>query len=454
MKTVLAIFIFIFGVATQADAQWNIHGYPYADGLNKYWMSRSDVAFSARWAQRDNPALSSQGYIAAMQPYDPDALVWHYTFEQFSRDPSNAITSYALQNGINKRNCAFPVNTRIAANAVKDENNQPVGVNGSSITFRADIRTQGFRNEISAYVDQAHQFGCNSFQQDNPYSILTCRTNEFCLTRDAGYPEDTAKQDVRDYYLWLKQILFNEFGSDMPISFNKQWATEFPNSLTSTELVPYFDTAMSEVFEDDNYPEALYKGIYVINNLTHNIPTVTPLRSTSPRRNRRHIATVYALAAHPIAPFDVFVGDGQRFDGNPSLFAPYFQFVKANKPLFDGHGVQDVFVRHYQNSAGDIKHFNTLYAADSQHNQIAVLRGSSSVASRVITVVNWQVAESPRTFSYYVDKSRIPYTPTGVLVHRPGLATISGTIIDGGGNRWKVTIPDVDIWGVAELTGY
>lgn len=462
MNSIIFKVLFILTIvsirATASAQDWSVHGYPVATGDHKFPIARSDVLFSPRWTNRTasngNVALSAQDYIDEMNNYNAQSIVWHYAYSG-SRMLDDSLIYYSSQLGVSANFCALPVLTRIPENALQDSDGNPVPQLPSTITFHGDIRTQGFRNEVSAYVAHAAASGCRGFQQDNPYHIYTCRTGQYCLTRDGGVSDLEVREAVRDYYNWLEQEILYWFGRSVPMSFNKSWQTEFPNNSSYTEIVPYFDVSMSEVDLHHLYPESLFKGIHLVNNLSHNMTTIGVLRDTSTLRNRRFISTFYALGAHPVVPFDVFIASGApRFDGYAPRFTPYFQLVQDNASLFDGQGLQDVFIRHWQNTVGDVAYRGHLNTADNEPNQIAALMGGSANQARVLHVVNWQVANSPRDFEYYIDKSAIPYTPSGVLVHRPGLSSIQGQILDAGDGRWLVIVPSVDIWGVAEIQGY
>ena len=161
-----------------------------------------------------------------------------------------------------------------------------------------------------------------------------------------------------------------------------------------------------------------------------------------------------------IAPYDVYIPpvnnvSQPRFFGNPADYAPYYGMVRDNADIFDGYWINDVYIDHYQNSSGNILKNGKLKGVSSRHNVMGILK-QNAAGGRVLHVVNWQVSRANMTngshfFTFWIDKSSIPFVPNHVEIRRPGKPNLIKPVTDGGFNRWKVTVSGVDVWAVAEF---
>lgn len=64
---------------------------------------------------------------------------------------------------------------------------------------------------------------------------------------------------------------------------------------------------------------------------------VASLKPADLPRNRVAIATLYALGAQPVVPWDVFVPDQPRFFGSVLDYGDLYRFVRRNSSLLDGY---------------------------------------------------------------------------------------------------------------------
>ncbi|GLS27590.1 hypothetical protein GCM10007877_33090 [Marinibactrum halimedae] len=257
---------------------------------------------------------------------------------------------------------------------------------------------------------------------------------------------------VGDYYEWLHREIASEFGQTIPLTYNRG----LHDTGLYGELAEYFNGVMGETPAEANTPENLYFAIHQDNNIRLNLATSSTLVDDSPLYNKRHIASVYALGGHPIVPYDVYIGPGKpRFYGDHNEFGPYYNLVREKAGLFDGHGILDVYIDHYQNTMGVIQQQEKLSGVSSRRNVMAVLKKNDS-SSRVLHVVNWQVSRAnmengSHYFTFWIDKSLIPFNPTQVTIYRPNRPDIVAPVYEDTNNRWKVTISGVDVWAVAKF---
>lgn len=415
---------------------------------HKFFIPRSAIVFSPRWAETSTHA--PEDYMSVANQYGANVIGWHYpqNLTQLGPNggaPSDALLVLAQAANYGAKNCALPAITRNTASACKDGSGNPIVHHASSLAYYPDTNSAQFRNEVKSAIQFAHQSGCTSLQQDDAWFMVD-RRPQGCY---ANTSESIVKNYVHSYYAWLRYEIANEFGQTIPLTYNKKLhpTNEFSNS--KNELALHFNGVMAEIGEGENYPERLFNALEIVNNQYLNQRTITTLVSTSPLRNRRAISTVYALGGHPIIPYDVFVGVNEpRYYGPISTYKPYYDLVRNNPQLFDGHGILDVYIDHYQNTAGIIKYANGLTGVVGRSNMMAVLNKNSG-SSRVLHIVNWK--NETRYFTMWIDKSHIPFTPTMAVVKRPGMTDYSVPVFDNGDNRWKVTISGVDVWAVAEL---
>lgn len=407
---------------------------------HKYFIPRSAVLFSARFAQ--NPVSDIDTAIN----FHANALVWHYPYVGANFDNS---TIYEAQSRLNpvEINAALPAFTRIPEHACKDQNGNAIPHHSNPNIYYPDTLSAGFRQEVESFLIQAQAAGVTSLQQDDP-AFMIVRQNKGCYS---DLPTSALEWYVDDYYYWLKGRIASIFGHSVPMTYNMSLS----NPPTYVRLSKHFNAVMGEAQQEDNTPENLFQAIHQENNVQLNLTTISTLVDTSQLRNRRHIASVYALGGHPIIPYDVYISSGTRYYGTTSQYAPYYELVQNNASILSGFGILDAYIDHYQNTSGVIQHMGNLSGVPSRHNVMGVLKGNAA-GNRVLHVVNWQLQRSGMTdgyhyFTFWIDKSAIPFTPTSVRIHRPGRSTLIKPVHDNGDNRWKVTVSGVDIWAVAEF---
>lgn len=492
LKSTLLLTVFLSGAffAEPACAQ-------NSNNEHKYFIPRSATLFSPRFA---GDAVND---IDTALNFNSSSVVWHYPF--VGPDFDTSVIDEAKARLTNETiNAALPAFTREPEYACKDPNILDSNGNPTPVPHHAaefgdhdqnpltedrwniyypDTQNSGFQGEVSTFLDQASLAGVTSLHQDDP-AFMVVRESKGCYPR-THYSLAEVEGFVDDYYDFLINEIEAYFGYSVPMTYNMSLGQSNSTSNTYKRLASNFNGVMGEAFvvtpikdangniiggeldEADNTPENLINAIHEVNNLDLNLTTITTLVSDSPLRNKRHISAVYALGGHTIAPYDVYINHGSDFDdhidydessryeGSSADFASYFKFVKDNANLFSGFGVRGYYADHHKNTSGVLSSPGNIAGVASRHNVMGVLKGNSE-GKRVLHVINWQVQRDNMTdgqhyFTFWVDKSSIPFVPTTAKIHRPGKSPYTTTVFDNGDGRWKVTVGGVDVWGMAEF---
>ena len=441
------------------------------NNTNKFWIPREYVVFSSRFVDANEVDCSPKARppnsrMNTADNWNADAIVWHYPNDFDPTFPTQTQFDDRLIDIAQSRNyltiqCALPVITREPAAACLDANNNPIETAFSSPAarqYRPDTTRTAFRLEVLDYINNAYNEGCTSFHQDDPNFMVT-RQPDGCYQTTAT---STVEGWVDNYYVWLKGQLQSKYGTLPPMSYNKKFATDERNNNVNY-LAKHFNTAFAEADLQYNRPEYLYDAILNVNNLIYNITSMTTLVDKGIDENKKHIAAVYALSGHPVVPWDVYLGDPNgfpcsngntqlRYYGSPNTYGDYFDLVKNNAPLFNGMGVEDVYVNYDVNGTDtEILHLGNLTGVSDRTEVMAVLKGDLGNTKQVLHVVNWDLNRPIDYYTFWIKKSALPFTPTQAIVRLPGQPNYTTPVVDGGFDRWKVTIGNVDVWAVAEL---
>ncbi len=182
----------------------------------------------------------------------------------------------------------------------------------------------GFRRFLSKYPDKAalQQVGIidpndldyRKFLADQ-YSIRT--TKEY-LERYRWLPTtplwlEYLKESVISHFADFRAFLNSIKGSAVPLSMNLLLFG--PDEKTPQfDLIPFFDYAMVETRINDLDVVSLQAATYRAFGIGY-VPSILPLTK---EENRAAIATLYAMGAQPLVPWDVYINNGP--DKKPSRF--------------------------------------------------------------------------------------------------------------------------------------
>lgn len=147
------------------------------------------------------------------------------------------------------------------------------------------------------------------------------------------YVQSTVGQRFREF----RQALNQGRAKPVPVSMN------LSNLYEPSEDNRYFflggiaDYAIAETHIDE-LPRLLTQ---IATARSIGIGVVPSLRPLGLAENRSAIATLYALGAQPLVPWDVYSGNddegrGQRYFGKPEEYGDLYRFVRSNTGLFDG----------------------------------------------------------------------------------------------------------------------
>jgi len=143
------------------------------------------------------------------------------------------------------------------------------------------------------------------------------------------------KEAVVSHYSRLKSLLGSMKGKAVPLSMNL--ALMGPDGTKAQfDLVPFVDYAMVETRMDDFDLVLLQAATYRALGVGY-VPSILPATKAE---NRLAIASLYAMGAQPLVPWDVYVNNGPdklptRFFGTPEDYGDLYRFVKDNANFLD-----------------------------------------------------------------------------------------------------------------------
>lgn len=127
-------------------------------------------------------------------------------------------------------------------------------------------------------------------------------------------------------------------GRHVPFSVNNGSTQGWP------DYMEVFDFGFAEMSMPSANPEHLYARSAAARRLGkaqifHAPKSNEPMAAANRRLiSRKIIATTYAVGAHTVVPWDVFMGIGfERYYGEPEEYADLYGFIRANAKYFDGY---------------------------------------------------------------------------------------------------------------------
>lgn len=139
------------------------------------------------------------------------------------------------------------------------------------------------------------------------------------------------RSTVVDYVVAVRDRLHAVRPDPVALSMNLTGLVWPDSSQPSYFLAPYADYVMSEtpvVDADDLIARAATARAL-------RVGFVPSLRPVDLQRNRVAIATLYALGAQPVVPWDVYVPDAPRYFGSIEQYGDLYGFVRQHPELFD-----------------------------------------------------------------------------------------------------------------------
>jgi hypothetical protein len=389
--------------------------------------------------------------MQAAQEFSATKIVWHYPVDMPNqRAYTDELIHLAVEQGM-AVNCALPSNTRDPEAACLDADGKPITTGVSKITFDPDTNSARFREEVAEFIRTAHRLGCTSLHQDNP-SFLVFQQRDGCYADSA---RERLLEQVDAYYEWLTSEIKRVFGKKIPLSYNKKFHQRDERDSTQNKWATYFDVAMAEVEEEQNNPLTLFDTIVRVNRRKLGLGTVTTLKSNSLLQQKRHLAAVVALGAHGIVPYDVYMGPGKdRYFASARSIGDYFAFIRKHRAHLDQSKLADVYINLTGNSESIVRDRGNLDSPRATKRLLVTLHRLPDKRA-LVHVTNWTVdrdgqRQGHHRFTIRINKSALPFTPRQVTVLRPGRPQQAGSV-QASEARWKITLNDVDVWGVAEL---
>ena len=188
------------------------------------------------------------------------------------------------------------------------------------------------------YVDA----GVDLIQQDDPQMAVRCTSLCYCRYCQAAFKayqaehgtkadyEQFQKDSVLAFHREMHRQLDAYAGRHVPFSHNN--LIGFRGELDWT--APAFDFVNAEIEGKMAQPAKLHQ--MVVN--AGATPLVFQYRETSVEKNRRALATFYALGAWMLLPWDVYMPNhAPRYFGKPEDYADLSGFIRAAAPYLDGY---------------------------------------------------------------------------------------------------------------------
>ncbi len=206
----------------------------------------------------------------------------------------------------------------------------------------------GFREFLATYPDQAEleRVGIRNPQEFDYKQFLftshNIRTAKEYGDRYHGLPTTSLwlrflKESVISHYRSFRRYVDEAKGSVVPLSMNL--ALYGPDeSKTEFILAPFADYAIVETRIHDLDLVSLQAATYRALGIGY-VPSIVPRTKAE---NRAAIATLYAMGAQPLVPWDVYINNGSdnkptRFFGSPEDYGDLYRFVRDHAALFDDY---------------------------------------------------------------------------------------------------------------------
>lgn len=141
------------------------------------------------------------------------------------------------------------------------------------------------------------------------------------------------RSTVTDYLTDLRQALRTPGGGRTPLSMNLselRWPDAKERHFFLARYADYVVAETTPIEKDD----------LILRSATLRalgLGFVPSIRPSGLSKNRSAIATLYALGAVPLVPWDIFVPNSSRYFGTPAEYADLFKFVRAHPDLFDDY---------------------------------------------------------------------------------------------------------------------
>jgi hypothetical protein len=339
-------------------------------------LKRSDVLLSPRFYRAD--------WLEALQAFSANRIVWTYAGDR--------LVNEAAAFGVPVQ-CTLPVwvpkeaPDRDAMACVDPSGTARVA--GASTAVFPDPNSEAWRSYTLQEAEELVAAGCTSFHQDGAWldfrsdlSRKGCYSSESREDFEAfvarGQSEDQTspqigeaeeadeaavgavdvpsearaafqKESLASYFEWLHRSVEESASSvapDIDVTFSGNIGYSLLTDPNSSWLLPEFDFVLTEAFGNrTTMPN-------VLRDLARKVSSLRDISGvTFPRDdvwlNQRSIASAYALGLAVIAPWDVFVVNKPRYSGNPEDYAPFFEMVRNNQPLFDDYVAGDDFFGSY-----------------------------------------------------------------------------------------------------------
>lgn len=207
----------------------------------------------------------------------------------------------------------------------------------------------GFENFLAAYPDKAElkRLGMDNTTGFDYRQYLKARFN---VTNAADYRAKLngipstklwrryLQSTVKAHVASFRRYIDEQKGKRFPLSMNLTGLNRPDESNRNFFLSPYADYALAETPIDNN-DDMLVRAATLRALGIGYVPSIMPKSLTE---NRQAIATLYALGAQPLVPWDVFVNGepGQqatRFFGLPEDYGDLYKFVRNNAESFDDY---------------------------------------------------------------------------------------------------------------------
>lgn len=283
---------------------------------------------------------------------------------------------------------------------------------------------------------------------------------------NTGNTNDALAAAFADFYYDSSEIFYGSAYGQIETYFNSAFSGHTPSFSHNDEsayesLHAHADFSMAEYSYFGNNPSSITRVMSGYEQLGRQfVPTMPKYNPPHDPASyvadiRRYIATMYALGANPIVPWDVYHPGQDRYYGPAGDYAWLYEMVASYPAYFDGYetaafagpGLTDL--RYGAAALAPVR------TTGNNTNVYAFLRAKPNNVSApvVVHLVTWN--DQRNWINLYVDKNRIGRTITTAklifkLVGQPTVSVENRTVTQEGGDYYIPVRPHDD-WCIVVL---
>jgi hypothetical protein len=359
-------------------------------------------------------------------------------------------------------------------------------INGNVLDGRSSMHDPATEQVVKTWLQMFAQFKPVSIQRDepdwgytswdfNPYALS--QFNEYLATRVPQTTLDTLQITSPTTFDLKAYIGAHNNGASVPSAFKTlwqnfrqetlvsffakmklwtkdlvgpdvEWSTNYSSFVSFTPIQLWSDFAISELQPSGGQfgignPWSLYKKITLARGLGKSI--VVTLGSHNVRENKVMIGLTYAMGAHMLCPYGVYMKDAPRLFGDPAIYSDAYDFVdRWGKTFLAGYEEVLAIGNGIVPAASNLPPPVRLEDPSSSVYAFVRAKPGQADAPVVVHLVNWGTTTNQPLAVTLEPQRFFPGRGLKISLLRPGAEP---TILSDG-FQTRVDVPVPDYWSI------